>query len=75
MGVGKPGMHMRDEAPKTFVPTDGDREPLQAEFVALAERLLPQLTDDEWDRLQETLAEMRRRLRRYQFDQNIGYFY
>jgi len=66
---------MRDEAPRTFVPTDGDKESVQADFLALAERLLPQLTDEEWDALQGTLAEMRRRLRRYQFDQNTGYFY
>lgn len=66
---------MRDEAPKTFVPTDGDQDAVRAEFLAAAERLLPQLTDEEWDALQQTLTEMRRRLRRYQFDQNIGYFY
>ena len=66
---------MRDEAPKTLVATDGDRDDLLAEFHALAERLLPQLTDDEWDQLRESLADMRRRLRRYQFDQHTGYSY
>ncbi|MAF13132.1 hypothetical protein CMK11_21985 [Candidatus Poribacteria bacterium] len=66
---------MRDEAPRKFVPTDGDRSSAEAEFRAVAERLLPQLTDDEWEDLLDSLRDMRRRLRRYQFDQNIGYFY
>lgn len=66
---------MRDEAPRTFVATEDDKDAVTAEFHALAERLLPQLTDEEWDQLRESLTDMRRRLRRYQFDQNIGYFY
>ena len=66
---------MRDEAPRTFVATDGDRDAVEADFRAVAERLLPQLTDEEWAALLDSLREMRRRLRRYQFDQNTGYFY
>ena len=66
---------MRDEAPRTLVPADGDKEQVRAEFHALAERLLPQLTDEEWEQLRQSLADMRRRLRQYQFDQNTGYFY
>jgi hypothetical protein len=68
-------MRMRDEAPKTFVATDGDRPAAEAEFYKAAERLLPQLTDEEWEELLDSFQDMRRRLRRYQFDQNIGYFY
>jgi len=65
----------RDETPKTFVPTNEDKEALEAQFYATAEALLPQLTDEEWAALQERLAEMRKRLRQVQFDQRIGYFY
>ncbi|MBM3215223.1 hypothetical protein FJZ36_09950 [Candidatus Poribacteria bacterium] len=64
----------RDETPRTVVRTQPDREQTEAEFYAVAERLLPQLTDAEWKTLCERLAQMRNRLREYEFDQRIGYF-
>ncbi|GIX07934.1 MAG: hypothetical protein KatS3mg115_2337 [Candidatus Poribacteria bacterium] len=65
----------RDETPKSYVPTEPDKEKVQEAFLQLAERLLPQLTDEEWKALRDQLEAMRRRLRQVQFDQRIGYFY
>lgn len=64
----------RDETPKTLVPTLPDKDRTQAEFLRVAEQLLPQLTDAEWRSLLDTLVDTRKRLREVEFDQRIGYF-
>lgn len=63
-----------DETPQSLVPTLPNKEQTQAEFRRLAEQLLPQLTDAEWEMLLQWLLEARKRLRQVEFDQRIGYF-
>jgi len=64
----------RDETPRSLVPTLPDKERTRVEFLRVAEQLLPQLTDAEWEELLHTLIEARKRLREVEFDQRIGYF-
>jgi hypothetical protein len=64
----------RDETPQNLVPTLPDKERTRLEFLRIAEQLLPQLTDAEWQALLRTLSEARKRLREVEFDQRIGYF-
>lgn len=64
----------RDETPQSLVPRLPNKEQTQAEFRRLAEQLLPQLTDTEWENLLQWLIEARKRLRQVEFDQRIGYF-
>lgn len=62
------------EEPTFIVPTDEDRHVLEKTLLDAAEKLLAQLTDDEWELLRKRLDEIRRRKRPFQFDQRIGYF-
>ena len=63
-----------DEEPTVIAPTDEDRYVLEKTVLNAAEKLLAQLTDDEWELLRKRLDEIRRRKRPFQFDQRIGYF-
>lgn len=62
------------EEPTVIAPTDEDRHVLEKTLLDAAEKLLAQLTDDEWELLRKRLDEIRRRKRPFQFDQRIGYF-